>query len=366
MTIGSVHYGIKDLQRMCKEREEESLTLEFKPCNELKVGTTFRDKAGIQGTRGREDVLFELTRDVTACLNSAGGTIIYGIQEKKSRAYEMDGAHTFKPDSQQDDVRPERVIQWLRAHIQPTPTVDVYRVFEDPNDPQSPWYLVVEVPQGQQAYMAKDYRFYKRVGATVQPMEQYEVVDVMNRTRAAALDLQIQLHQFSPPDKTWGELRLDIAITSTNFVASEYGALKLTLAYPLKLSATAALVFPGSQFKPSIGLFLGGEDVPHASAITVRWGAHSGNVIFPGDWYNFYGNGFSIDVPKLSVIPNSTYLFHTELFTMNSMSKKALYAIRRQASSESFELCSVTALDFDNFVAAFWETYHAARERLKS
>jgi hypothetical protein len=316
--MDSGHYfKIEDLQRLCDEHEEESLRLEFKSCNELKVGSHDYESGT---SRSKDKVLNELTKDVTAFLNSTGGTIIYGIREKKSRADEIDKANSFKGNDQ-DNVWPEKVIDWLRDNIQPPPTVDVYRVFEKDSDPQSSWYLVIEIPQGQQAYMTRDHRFYKRVGATVKLMEQYEVSDVMNRTRAAVLDWRMKLHNYDLSNRVWNRLRLDIEVTSTNFVASEYGALKLTIAYPLRFMEGTPFSFRGSYFERSTGLSLGGELDPSAESLMVRWGAALGNVVFPGDWYNFYGNGFIIDMPSLAFIPSSTYLFQIELFT-NGQSKK--------------------------------------------
>jgi hypothetical protein len=354
----------QDLQRLCDEREEESLTLEFKPCNELKIGTSFRDRTGRERDRQRDDVLTELTKDVTAFLNSAGGTLIYGILEKKGRADKVDKTNPFRSDTPQDNVSAEKVIDWLRDHIQPSPAVDVYPVFEG-NDLASPWYLVIEVPQGQQAYMAKDHRFYKRIGATAKPMEQYEVIDAMNRTRGANLDLRIQMHPSQLSSNVWSELRLDISITSTNFVASEYGALKLTLAYPLRFKSTVSMIFPGSQLMQSTGLPLGGPDIPHAESLKVRWGAHQGNIVFPGDWYDFYGHGFHIHLPQLALIFNPCYLLRTELFTMNSQSREALFAIQQQPSSEAFMLLAVDASTRDDVIASFWTTYRRALESLK-
>jgi hypothetical protein len=73
------HLQIEDLKAFCTSHEEESVILEFKPCSELKVGSIFRDKKGKERKRSKDDVLRELTKDVTAFLNSAGGKIIYGI-----------------------------------------------------------------------------------------------------------------------------------------------------------------------------------------------------------------------------------------------------------------------------------------------
>jgi hypothetical protein len=239
---------IEDLQELCDEREEESLSLEFKPCNELKIGTEFWDKSGQTRKRQRDDVLNELTKDVSAFLNSAGGTIIYGILEKNSRADSLDEAYSFRLGSKQDNVQSEKVVDWLRAHIQPPPTIDVYPVLET-QDRNSPWYLVIEIPQGQQAYMARDHKFYKRIGSTVQPMKQYEVSDVMNRTWAAALDLRIEIRSQTKRPNGWVNLALGVQITSKNFISSEYGALKITAAYPSRLKQDDAirLVFVGIQ-----------------------------------------------------------------------------------------------------------------------
>lgn len=357
---------IEDLRKLCNEREEESLTLEFKACSELKIGTEFRDKSGQTQTRQRDDVLNELTKDVSSFLNSAGGTIIYGILEKKSHADRLD-ENSFKLGNKQDNIRPEKIVDWLRAHVQPPPTVDVYRVLET-EDENSPWYLVIEIPQGQQAYMARNHRFYKRVSNTAQPMEQYEVNDVMNRTRAAALDLRIGIRSQPRPNE-WIKLSLNIEITSTNFIASEYGALKLTAAYPIKLiNQSTETIFRSSHFESSTGLSIDGENrTPNAQSMMVRWGAHTGNVIFPGDWYNFYGNPISINVPGPSILPDPIYLIQTELFTMNSQSRKTLFAIRYwpvKENEEDFRIFPVDNLIYADIRASFWDTYRLAREKL--
>jgi hypothetical protein len=344
---------IEDLEEMCNERTEESLILEFKPCDELRVGTHMKDG----NLRTRDTILDELTRDVSAFLNSAGGTIIYGIRESNSCAKKLDRKNAFKPDDESYS-QPERVIQFLRYHIQPAPTVNVYRVFDKPGNA---WYLVIEIPQGQQAYMARKHIFYKRVGNITQPMEQYEVADVMNRTRAAALALRVDIRGKLQPtnNKAWNRLLLDFTITSTNFVASEHGALKLTLARPSKFGESVTMSFSGSDIDLNTGLVLDEEnDVPHAQSIRARWGVYRGNLVFPGDWYNpFYGNPLDIDLPSSLPPPLPIYLIQAELFTINSQPKKKLYAIR-PGYQEIFE---VDSSNHDEVIASFWTTYHDAR-----
>jgi hypothetical protein len=121
--------------------------------------------------------------------------------------------------------------------------------------------------------------------------------------------------------------------------------------------------FSGYHIEHSTGLVLAGEEyTPHAQSIMIRWGANNGNIIFPGDWFDFYGNGLPIHVPDLSVIQDPTYLLRAELFTMNSQSKEILYSIRRQPLSDDFELLVVNPLTYNSFIGSFWETYHQARK----
>jgi hypothetical protein len=103
------HLGIGDLRRLCDEREQEPLVLEFKACSELRVEKEYLDRQGQPRKRSREDVVSELSKDVTALLNAAGGTIAYGIVEHKSRADRTDCANAFGRESE-NDIRPERVI----------------------------------------------------------------------------------------------------------------------------------------------------------------------------------------------------------------------------------------------------------------
>jgi len=365
LVLASPHrFNIERLHELCRDKEQETLGLEFKPCNELKVGTELRGKKGERRDRQLEDVLTELTRDVTAFLNSAGGALIYGVLEDgKSRAKGLDKKNAFNASDKESNIRAEKVIDWLRAHIQPSPMVDVYEVFLD-GDNESSWYLVLEIEQGQQAYQAKDHRFYKRVGNTVQPMEQYEVVDVMNRTRAAALRLRVvDFRKLSQTNPIWSQLGFGIAVTSTNYVASEYGAFKLTLAYPLRIVSELQL-WGASTLKRQAGLRLR-EEVAHAQSVMIRWGAHKGNVIFPGDWFDFYGQQFRILVPKPQIIQNPTYLFQTEIFTLNSTSKVGLYAIQVKEEGDDFRLVQVDPSERDKWEASFWRpTYHKAIETL--
>jgi len=350
--------NIEDLRRLCEDKEAESLTLEFKQCQELVIGTQFFDKKKREHRdRQKEDVLQELTKDVTALLNSAGGTIIYGIiEDGKSRAKSLDG-DPFSSDQKDHNLSQERVSDWLRDHIQPSPTANVYSI----SAAGDKWYLAVEVPQGQLAYQAKDKRFYKRIGPTVKPMEQYEVADVMNRARCAALRLVMKMHPQEPmADRKWNILRLVPRVTSQNYIASEYGALKIILAFPLQFSQPWRNL--GVRVQERTGLPLQ-QETANAQSATFRWGAHTGTVVFPGDWFDFGGRSLFLDIPSPSFLPDGTYLLQAQLFTLNGRGKEALYAIQER-SSAGFTLSCVDGSQRAMIEATFWRTYHKARELL--
>lgn len=185
--------------------------------------------------------------------------------------------------------------------------------------------------------------------------------------KGAALILRIAVRGKSRPAlrNGWVRLLLDVAITSNNEISSENGALKLKVAWPVVFSNSTKIVFRAAHFEMSTGLQLEGYDAaPHAQSMMFRWGDSLGIVIFPGDWYNFYGNPVAVDVPDPSLLPNPTYLVQAEVFTVNSQTKKTLYSIQRNANGD-FEIYEVDAANYHSLTASFWATYHSARERLK-
>ena len=335
--------------------------MEFKSCNELKAGIVFRDKDGSEKPRQPEQVIQELTKDVTAFLNSAGGTIIYGVIEKKSRAERVDISNAYKGAVSSDDIRPEKIVQWLRSYISPVPSVNVYSILAVPTATNSPWYIVIEIPQGQTAYMAKDHKFYKRVSNNALPMEQYEVVDVMNRTRSAVLDLTLTVSQDEHSNKpNYTRIKLAASITNNSFMASEYGALKIVLAKPCEYDREITpFTFQGAYFDYATEMYLDGlSDVPHAQSMRFGWGANAGIVIFPGETFSFHKHSIFMYVPSVSIIPNPIYLLQTEIFTMNNTSRRMLYSIGRQTNGDKFEITLIDGSNYDTRITAFWETYN--------
>jgi len=157
-----------DIQTLIREQTPEDLQLEYKR------------SASLENTDARRT---EISKDVSAMANSAGGTIIYGIDEKKS----TNGPITLDPVNpsaislewleQVIDSNIQRRIEGLRVHAVPIGGGKVY---------------VVSVPQSNRApHMAKDKRFHKRRETTTAQMEEYEIRDVGRRQESPDLYLNV-------------------------------------------------------------------------------------------------------------------------------------------------------------------------------
>ena len=150
------------VQSYIDQEVEESLTLDYKSARALSK----QDRKKI-----------EITKDVSAMANSAGGLIIYGVSEHQ----DPDRRHLAEKIDPVD--RTEFPREWLEHVINNIqPRIDglgIYPVAVD-TGPNHVVY-VVEIPQSTTAHQAKDYRYYKRFNFESVPMEDYEVRDVMHR-----------------------------------------------------------------------------------------------------------------------------------------------------------------------------------------
>jgi hypothetical protein len=130
---------------------------------------------GALGRGNREKV--EITKDVSAMANAAGGLIVYGIKEYADKERE------HLPEALSPVNRALFPKEWLDqviGMIQPRIdglTITPIHVGPDTTD----YCYVVEVPQGRTAHQALDNRYYRRRNFEVTPMADYEVRDVMSR-----------------------------------------------------------------------------------------------------------------------------------------------------------------------------------------
>jgi hypothetical protein len=167
------------IQQYIDDEIQESLTLEYKAADAL----------------GKSDgKKKEITKDVSAMANAAGGIIIYGVKEYDER----DKRHL--PEKIDEIDRTQFSKEWLEQVINNIrPRLDGLAIcpVSISSGPKNVVY-VVDVPQSTTAHQATDHRYYKRYNFQSVPMEDHEVRDVMNR--ATTPNPQIEFRA-----STWSE-----------------------------------------------------------------------------------------------------------------------------------------------------------------
>lgn len=157
---------------------EESLTLEYKSAEALDRNETKKK---------------EITKDVSAMANSAGGVIVYGIREfedEKRRHLPEKITPVSRIDFPREWV--EQIIQAIRPRID---GIVIHSINLDSNENDVAY--AIEIPQSNTAHQASDHRYYKRYNFQAVPMEDYEIRDVMFReqTPNIALNFLIELNE---------------------------------------------------------------------------------------------------------------------------------------------------------------------------
>ncbi len=197
------------LERLISDGVEESSRLEYKG-----AGALSREKKP------------EITKDISALANSAGGILIYGIREY--------------PESERKHL-PERLDPVDQANISKEwldqitgliqPRIDGLRIVPVHIGPRIPDYCyVVEVPQSDTAHQALDGRYYRRRNFEVTYMEDYEIREVMNRRRHPLLTTAVRI--VSRPEDVGSHIA--IRVHNTSRVMARHFAVVVHM--PLRLS----------------------------------------------------------------------------------------------------------------------------------
>jgi hypothetical protein len=155
-----------DLERLVSDEIQESLTLDYKASPALAKDSKARD---------------ELCKDVSALANSAGGQLVYGIEEKDHKPIRVDEGNT--------SVTREWIEQVLGSNVQPR----ILGLVITPIQLSKGFSYVISVPQSvsRGAHQSPDKKYYKRQNFQSTAMDDYEIRDVMKR--ATTPDLFVSL-----------------------------------------------------------------------------------------------------------------------------------------------------------------------------
>jgi predicted HTH transcriptional regulator len=151
------------LQELIRIEEREGLRLDYKA------------SAALDKTDGKKN---EISKDVSAFANSAGGFLVYGMLENKHVPTSI-------------DARVDRNMitkEWLESVIKSriSPIIEDFTVKQVSLPSKGPNQIayVVEIAQAtsRAPHQAYDHRYYKRYNYESTPMEDYEVRDLMRRS----------------------------------------------------------------------------------------------------------------------------------------------------------------------------------------
>ncbi len=173
-------WDVNDLLDMVKAGTQESIELDFK------------ESKALLNVKGQKDVRYEVSKDVSALANSAGGVLIYGMVEDK---------HTHVAASLDAGSDPKVITkEWLQQIINSTihQKIEGVRVNQIPLTNPKPGNVayVVYVPQSTRTpHQALDKKFYKRYEFESVPMEEYEVRDLYHRSEVPDLRIEFMLQK---------------------------------------------------------------------------------------------------------------------------------------------------------------------------
>lgn len=206
-------WTVADLATLVTAREPENLTLEFKASAALAKDDKKRN---------------DLSKDISGMANAAGGVIVYGIVEHEHHHV----ADHLDDGSDPREIGPEWIEQVANSRIHPRIEGLAVRLVSLGEATDGRVAYVAVVPQSHTAHMASDHRYYKRRGTTVEPMEDYEVRDVMARGSTPLLQLVVTTSPVAGAPLT---LEVNLSIENEAVIPAEWCVMQVVVPQPLRV-----------------------------------------------------------------------------------------------------------------------------------
>lgn len=270
----------QDLLDLIRLGVQEGLELDYKQCDAL------------QRSDGKKN---ELSKDVSAFSNSAGGVIVYGMREDGHVPTSIDVG--FDPN----EISKEWLEQVINSRIQRR--IDGVRVNQIALLTTSPGKVayVVSVPASIRApHQAADKRFYKRFNFESVPMEEYEIRDIANRSSAPDLDIEFAFVSggtkalLVDDGEYYSEIEFTAVISNAAQAVAEYAVIHLFLDSRITLEMPSSDVRINPDTEP---LDIDGIKTT-LRKLTVLWDRSKGLPIFSGISANLPNSPLRISIPK--------------------------------------------------------------------
>ena len=187
-----------DLLNLIENKIEENISLEYKAADALLI-TDFKKK--------------EIAKDVSAMANASGGIIIYGIKEFD----EPDKKHLPEKITPIDRIQISK--EWLEQVIDSniSPKIQGLLIHPVQIETTNEVVYIVEIPQGTTAHQnTADLRYYRRRNFKAEPMQDYEIRDIMNRKKNPIITIGFTI------EKNMEKVELKIALINSGIVFAKY------------------------------------------------------------------------------------------------------------------------------------------------
>ena len=268
-------WDLASIQKLIGENEQEGPYLEYKSSDALR------------NTDGNKN---EISKDVSAFANAGGGTIVYGVVEDDNNT----------PDRIDDGVNPaETSKEWLeqvinsRIHRQ-IEGIEIFQILLE----SSNVIYAVNIPQSERApHQAASNKYYTRRNFLSEPMEEYEIRDVLMRKKIPDISLDFYFRRFESridkfplslenPETLHG---LEIAASIKNMGGGEVNYASISFIIDARLNPTHGLF----DFQP-FSIMIGNREFNVQKAI-INWGGPRKMPIFKSVEYLLFRNEIHIN-----------------------------------------------------------------------
>jgi hypothetical protein len=257
-----------DLDSLIHNRVQENIGLDYKRCDSL-ANTDSKKK--------------EISKDVSAFANSAGGIIVYGMIETGHVPNAIDEG--FDPSVTSKE--------WLEQVINSNIQQRIDGIIINPIEISiNKVVYVVYIPQSLRApHQASDKKFYKRYNFQSILMEEYEVRDVSRRDEAPDLTFNFNVSVDNSIDPSF--IYLMPTLQNASSTPAEYVVVGINIDSRLSLSSLP------NDVKRTVnnGLTLNGEPFP-CTSLYINLGIPSKLPIFKGPSFSILETPLAINVPK--------------------------------------------------------------------
>lgn len=301
-----LYWEEEDLQSLILSGTQESISLDYKRCSALE---------------NNERNKLEISKDISAFANSAGGTIIYGIIEINNLPAKIDEG--FNPTITTREWLEDIIDSRIQRRIK---NIKIKQIELKKSNPGKVIYIV-SIPQSKEApHMAHDKRYYKRYNFKSAPMEEYEVRDISNRPSSPDLDVIMFTDDKNVTESGLdfslsNKFRISFSITNNSSVVANYFVFKLY--FDKRLNAEAPSPLKATLHKTDMSLLINNDIIP-VTGYYFNSSTPSRMPVWQGLTYNIFEEDITISIPD----NNASYYLMYSISAPSMMEKQTVIEIQ--------------------------------------